>query len=102
MPHRPLRLSTQPPDNFNGLITDIRLGAGKTGWDIARHLRNAKPVILVVYMNGDSAIHWSADGVPESIMIQKPFFLAQIITAISTLLNQPRRPRHRNRHLFLN
>jgi hypothetical protein len=39
-------------------------------------------------MSGDSAIHWGAEGVPESVMITKPFFLPQIITALSTLLNQ--------------
>jgi hypothetical protein len=39
-------------------------------------------------MSGDSAREWSANGVPESIMLQKPFVLAQLITAITTLLNQ--------------
>ena len=48
----------------------------------------AIPTIPVVYMSGDSAIHWGAEGVPESVMITKPFFLPQIITALSTLLNQ--------------
>ena len=76
------------PEKFKGLITDIRIGAGKSGWDVARHLRQTNSTLPVVYMSGDSAIHWGSEGVPESIMITKPFFLPQIITALSTLLNQ--------------
>jgi CheY-like chemotaxis protein len=75
------------PTKFKGLVTDIRLGSGKSGWEIARHLRQATPNIPVVYMSGDSAVHWDAEGVPESIMINKPFFVQQIATALSTLLN---------------
>ena len=44
--------------------------------------------IPVIYMSGDSAHEWSANGVPESVMLQKPFVMAQLITAITTLLNQ--------------
>lgn len=39
-------------------------------------------------MSGDSAHEWTAQGVPNSVMVSKPFVVAQIITAISTLLNQ--------------
>lgn len=73
--------------NITGLITDIRLGSGPTGWEVARQARHFHPQIPVVYMTGDSACDWSADGVPNSILIQKPFADAQVITAISTLLN---------------
>lgn len=76
------------PSKFSGLITDIRLGDGPSGWEVARHLRQTNPSIPVVYMSGDSAIHWGAEGVPESIMITKPFAFPQIITALSMLLNQ--------------
>ena len=41
----------------------------------------------VVYMSGDSSPEWSAKGVPTSLMVAKPFAPAQIITAVSTLLN---------------
>jgi hypothetical protein len=39
-------------------------------------------------MSGDSAFEWHAQGVPGSVMIQKPFVMAQIVTALSQLLNQ--------------
>lgn len=73
---------------FKAIITDIRLGKGPSGWDVGRRAREALSTIPVIYMSGDSAQAWSAHGVPESIMLHKPFVPAQLITAISTLLNQ--------------
>ncbi len=73
---------------FRALITDIRLGKGPSGWDVARQGREKFPGVPVIYMSGDSVHEWSAHGVPESIMLQKPFVIAQLITALATLLNQ--------------
>ncbi|MEA2998899.1 MAG: hypothetical protein QOK17_732 [Sphingomonadales bacterium] len=72
---------------LTGLVTDIKLGSGANGWEVARHARQLHPQLAVVYMTGDSAADWSADGVPNSILLQKPFANSQVITAISTLLN---------------
>ncbi|GAC1405527.1 MAG: response regulator [Novosphingobium sp.] len=72
---------------FCALVTDIRLGKGPTGWDVARHARVRHAALPVVYITGDSAADHSAYGVPESVMVQKPFVAMQIITAISNLLN---------------
>jgi hypothetical protein len=33
-------------------------------------------------------VAWSANGVPNSLFLQKPFAIAQLVTAITTLLNQ--------------
>ncbi|MDG4854602.1 MULTISPECIES: response regulator [unclassified Mesorhizobium] len=76
------------PEKFKALITDIRLGPGKSGWDLARLVREASPTMPVIYVSADSAIHWPAEGVPNSIMIAKPFFMPQVITALATLLNE--------------
>ncbi len=73
---------------FRGLLTDIKVGAGPDGWDLAERARSFVPAIPVVYMSGDSGHLWTVKGVPNSIMVTKPFVTAQIITAISTLLNQ--------------
>jgi CheY-like chemotaxis protein len=75
-------------DDIAGVLTDIRLGNDLTGWDVARHGRSLKPDLAVVYMSGDSAADWSSEGVPMSIMLSKPFADAQLVTAISNLLNQ--------------
>lgn len=83
-----IEIFDKKPENFSALLTDIRLGPGKSGWQLAKHLRRAISYIPVVYISGDSSIDWGARGVPESTMIAKPFFTPQIITALSTLLNQ--------------
>jgi CheY-like chemotaxis protein len=75
-------------DDFAGLITDIRLGGGPDGWALARRARELKPEIPVVYISGDSAHEHRARGVPDSLMVQKPFAMAQVVTAISTLLTK--------------
>lgn len=73
---------------FRAVLTDIRLGGRLSGWDIGRHARQAVPTIPVVYVSGDSASEWTAQGVPGSVMIQKPFAFAQIVNAVSLLMNQ--------------
>jgi DNA-binding response OmpR family regulator len=73
---------------FRGLITDVKLGDGLDGWAVARRARELVHDIPVVYMSGDSAHEWSSKGVPNSVMLGKPFAPAQIVTAISTLMNK--------------
>jgi DNA-binding response OmpR family regulator len=73
---------------FRAVITDINLGAGADGWEVGRRAREIIADMPVVYMSGDSAHDWASKGVPNSIMVTKPFAPAQIITAVSTLLNQ--------------
>ena len=74
--------------SFSGLITDIRLGSGIDGWEIARQARETNAAMAVVYMTGDSGGDWASKGVPKSLVVQKPFADAQLVTAISTLLTQ--------------
>ena len=73
---------------FRGVLTDIRLGSGPNGWDVARRARELVPGVPMVYISADSAQDWDAQGVPNSVMVAKPFVVAQIITALSTLLNE--------------
>jgi DNA-binding response OmpR family regulator len=74
-------------NEFSGVITDIRLESDIDGWAVARHAREFIPNVPIVYMSGDSAHDHPIHGVPRSIMLQKPFADAQLITAMSTLLN---------------
>lgn len=73
---------------FRALITDIRLGPGPDGWEVARHARHLIPSIPVIYCSGDSAAAWTENGVPNSIMLEKPFAMVQLTTALATLMNQ--------------
>jgi DNA-binding response OmpR family regulator len=72
---------------IQALVTDVNLGAGESGWDVARYGRERNTVLPVVYVSGDSAHDWSAHGVPGSVLVQKPFAPAQIVTAVATVLN---------------
>jgi DNA-binding response OmpR family regulator len=73
---------------FRAVLTDIRIGGDLDGWDVARHARELKPEIPVIYISGDSGHEWPVKGVPGSVMVAKPFATAQIITAVSMVLNQ--------------
>lgn len=72
---------------FSGVLTDIRLGKGPTGWEVGQLAREVVKDMPIVYMSGDSGHEWASKGVPNSVMIGKPFAMAQVITAISQLLN---------------
>jgi DNA-binding response OmpR family regulator len=73
---------------YRALVTDINLGRDKLdGWEVARHAREIDPAFPVVYMSGDSAEDWASKGVPNSIMLTKPFAPAQLVTAVAQLLN---------------
>jgi DNA-binding response OmpR family regulator len=72
---------------YRALITDIHLGGKSMGWDVARRARELDQEIPVVYMTGAGADKWRSHGVPESILLNKPFAPAQVVTAVSQLLN---------------
>ena len=71
---------------YRALVTDVRLPE-VDGWSIARHARELNPVLPVAYVSGDSASEWSEKGVPRSV-IQKPFANAQLVAAVTNLVNQ--------------
>ena len=71
---------------LRGLITDINLGDGPDGWDVACRARELTSGLPVVYVSGASEGEWTSRGVPCSVMIAKPFAPAQIVVAISSLL----------------
>jgi CheY-like chemotaxis protein len=75
-------------DGFEGLVTDIKLPQGPNGWEVARHAREINADIAVVYVTGDSVDDWHSQGVPDSLVLQKPFAEAQLVTAISQLITE--------------
>ena len=83
-----LSLLDERGTELSGLVTDIRLPGGANGWDIARHARELRADIPVVYTTADSAGEWPAQGVPKSVVVQKPYAGAQLLTAISSLITK--------------
>jgi len=83
-----VELLTTADGKYRALVTDVNLGRDRmNGWDIAHHAREIDPAFPIIYMSGDSAENWSSQGVPNSIMLSKPFAPAQLVTAVSQVLN---------------
>jgi CheY-like chemotaxis protein len=72
---------------YRALVTDINLRGEMDGWEVAQHAREIETDFPVVYMSGAAAADWTSKGVPNSIMLSKPFAPAQLLTAVSNLLN---------------
>ena len=72
---------------YRALVTDINLQGTMDGWEVARLAREMDPEFPVVYASGNTAADWAARGVPNSIMLSKPFAPAQLLAAVANLLN---------------
>ena len=72
---------------YRALVTDIQSPGRIDGWEVARQAREIDPEFPIVYMSGAHAGDWASKGVPNSVMLEKPFAPAQLVTAVSTLLN---------------
>lgn len=72
---------------LRGLVTDINMPGGIGGWELGRHARGLIPALPIVYVSGGSEHEWTAEGVPHSVMVAKPFAVSQIVVAIAHLIN---------------
>jgi CheY-like chemotaxis protein len=72
---------------IRALVTDVNLGSGPTGWDLAHTARERNPALAVVYATSVGQPDWAANGVPKSVLVTKPYASSQIVVAVSELLN---------------
>ena len=72
---------------YRALVTDVNLKGHLNGWEVARQIRETNPTFPIIYMTGAAADKWASQGVPNSILLEKPFAPAQLVTALSNLLN---------------
>ena len=73
--------------SYRALVTDVNLKGRLSGWEVARQIREKDPDLPIVYMTGAVADQWASQGVPNSILLEKPFAPAQLVTAVSQLIN---------------
>jgi CheY-like chemotaxis protein len=66
----------------SALVTDVSLAGRLSGWEVARRIREKDPSFPVIYVTA-YGLDWASHGVPNSILISKPFAPAQLITALS-------------------
>ena len=80
-------LNVQEP-KYRALVTDVQLGSeNPTGRDIARRAREVTSDLPIVYVTGERGPEWASHGVPNSILVTKPFAPTQLLTAVSQLMN---------------
>jgi DNA-binding response OmpR family regulator len=76
--------------SFAALVTDINLGAGTTGYDVARRARRLNPRIKVMYITGDAA-QFDRFGVDDAQMFPKPFNARELAERVLALVGGPER-----------
>lgn len=75
-------------NKYRAIVIDISFGRDRVrGWSIARRARAFDPALPVIYITGGNADDWAVEGVPNSILLRKPFAPTQLVTAVSQLLN---------------
>ena len=74
---------------YKVLITDIRAGGELGGWELARRIREKNDAFPVIYLTASAVEEWKAQGVPNSILMTKPFASGHLIRTLSTLLTRP-------------
>ena len=71
---------------YRALVADVKLRGRMDGWEVAKHAREIDPNFPIIYMTGAGADQWPSHGVPNSLLLTKPFAPAQLVTAVSQLL----------------
>jgi two-component system, OmpR family, response regulator len=73
-------------DPFCAVLTDVNLGPGPTGWDVAKRARELNETLPVIYVTGEDAREWGTKGVPNSRIVRKPFTTTQVVEAVAALI----------------
>ena len=71
------------------LLTDIRLGKGPDGWDVARHARSQLEDLPIVFVSADSANKWSEAGIDRGVMLAKPVPDGDLFAAVRAGMEGP-------------
>ncbi|MFM9846425.1 MAG: response regulator [Hyphomicrobiaceae bacterium] len=72
--------------HFDILLTDINLGAGANGWDVAEVFRAAHPHKPIIYVSGNPIE--LGRRVPGSLFFQKPYKPEDILSACQKMRGQ--------------
>jgi DNA-binding response OmpR family regulator len=69
------------------MIVDVNLGAGTTGYDVARFARRLQPQLPVIYVSGQTTeVSYQANGVPGSLFVPKPFTPGELMEQVHKLV----------------
>ena len=73
------------PD-IEALVTDVNLGPGTTGYDVARAARRLNPHLPVIYTTGGSEHTVGTHAVSGGVLVAKPYEIAELVAALRRLL----------------
>ena len=71
---------------LSALLTDVDLGPGPNGFEVARHARVAYPDLPVVYVSSADASRYACEGVSGSESIAKPSTPRQVLEALGRVM----------------
>jgi CheY-like chemotaxis protein len=75
--------------DYGLLLVDVNLGAGTTGFDVARFARQMAPDLPVLYVSGQTGREsFQTFGVPGSGFIAKPFTTDELHEAVRQALDE--------------
>jgi two-component system cell cycle response regulator CpdR len=83
------RLESDAPP-IDAVISDIELGEGPDGWQVARRARARSPTMPVIYITGGRGDDWAPQHVPLGVMLQKPFHVDTMVVTLRDLLQGER------------
>jgi DNA-binding response OmpR family regulator len=72
---------------YRALVADINLLGRLDGWEVAKQAREIDPAFPIIYITAAHAAQWASRGVPNSVLLTKPFAPSQLVTAVAQLLN---------------
>jgi DNA-binding response OmpR family regulator len=73
--------------DFCALVTDVNLGPGPTGWDVARVARELVVDLPVIYATANPGDEFDAQAVDQSLLVRKPYAPETLVTAVETLVS---------------
>ena len=71
---------------LTALVTDVDLGPGLDGFEVARLTRARRTALPVIYVTGECAAEFKRHRVPFSTMVTKPFRPDALVRTLEVLL----------------
>jgi CheY-like chemotaxis protein len=74
--------------DIDAVFVDIDLGGAETGYDVARHAREIRPDMLVVYTSGGAREEFERERAPGSLFLPKPYLPSQVAHLLRATLQK--------------
>ena len=71
---------------LTALLTDVNLGPGPDGFEIARLARARRAALPVIYVTGQNADEFRRHRVPFSTMVAKPFVADALVRTLDEMI----------------